>query len=61
MGLRQPFAQQVRGLRRRPAVKGHQRGWDAGEAHDVGPPAICGHVLDLDVIEASGDGFFEAM
>jgi hypothetical protein len=57
----QPVAQQMRRLVGGPPVKRHERGGNAGHAHDVRPPAICGDRRHLDQVRPTPDRFFKAM
>ena len=42
-------------------VKRHERGGNAGDAHDVRAPAIAGDGRHLDQVRAAPDRFFKAM
>ena len=61
MRTAEPGGQQPGRFRRRRSIKRHERGRDAGDAHDVRAPAILGNPGDFDQIGASPDGFFETM
>ena len=57
----QPIAEQMRRLVGGAPVKRHERGGNAGHAHDVRPPAICGDRGHLDQVRSTPDRFFKAM